>query len=138
MKKTILTLALALCTISSAYAASNTWAGIKKDFQNVKSTIQKDINNVNSQAKRGAESSLSVQDEIDALKAKRDKELAPIKNQISAKEAQFRKIIFDTKMSASQKKSKTTLIQKELSTLKTKQKNIEESYRKQINELRYL
>lgn len=137
MKKTILILALVLGVTGSAWAANDIWSGIKKDFQAAQNTIKKDIKTVNSQAQRGADSPLSLQDEIDAVKAKRDKELEPIKKQIAAKEAQYRKVLIDTKMSISQKKSKTSLIQKEISTLKTQKTNIEEKYRKQIQEFRY-
>ena len=49
----------------------------------------------------------------------------------------MRKVFVDPKLSFSQKKSKTTLLQKEINTLKEQRENVEEKYRQKIREFRY-
>lgn len=139
MKKMILTLASVVLLTGCTFAngGSDILGGIQKDFAGAANTIQQDIKGINSQKQRGSDSPLSLQDEIDEVKAQKAKELAPINNQIAAKEAQLRKVLVDTKLSVSQKKSKTSLIQKEINTLKAQKENIEEKYRQKIREFRY-
>lgn len=138
MKKFIFALVVIAIIAAGAYALGDDfWSGIQKDFSGATSTIQKDMKNVTSQKQRGSGSPLSLQDEIDEVKALKAKELEPVNKQIAAKEAQMRKVLVDTKLSVSQKKAKTALLQKELNTLKTQKENIEEKYRQKIREFRY-
>ncbi len=139
MKKNFLIIgAIALiASICQVSYSQDLWNGIKNDFSNAANSLKNDIKTTTtSESFRGTSSPLSLQAEIDKVKAKKEKELAPIKQQISNKEAQMRSTIFDTKLSVSQKKAKTTLLQKEINTLKEQQKNIEEKYRQEIRSFR--
>ncbi len=138
MRKSLLLLASALFLTGCTFAQGNNLIeGIQKDFSNAAGTIKNDMKTINQQKLRGSDSPLSLQDEIDAVKEEKAKELAPINKQIAAKEAQLRNAVIDTKLSMSQKKAKTTLLQKEINTLKTQKEQIEEKYRQKIREFRY-
>ena len=139
MKKTILTLAAIFALSGAVYAAENNdfWTNIQKGFQETQKTFQEDIEAIKGDRQKSRSSTYSLQDTIDELKAQRDAELKPIDEKIKQKEAQMRKVLLDTKLSMSQKKSKTTHIQKEINTLKEQKENIEENYRQKIREFRY-
>lgn len=140
MKKSIPVLAAVLLLAgSSVYAAQNNdiWSNIQQGFKETQKTFQEDIESIKGDRQKSRSSSYSLQDTIDEVKAERDAELKPIDEKIKQKEAQMRKVLLDTKLSMSQKKSKTTLIQKEINTLKEQKENIEENYRQKIREFRY-
>lgn len=137
MRKSFLMMMSVLFLTGCTFAQGDFMEGIKKDFSNATSTIKDDMKTINQQKLRGNDSPLSVQDMIDEVKAQKNKELEPVNNQIASKEAQLRKVLIDTKLSMSQKKAKTTLIQKEINTLKAQKENIEEKYRQKMREFRY-
>lgn len=137
MRKSFLMMMSVLFLTGCTFAQGDFMEGIKKDFSNATSTIKDDMKTINQQKLRGNDSPLSVQDMIDEVKAQKNKELEPVNNQIANKEAQLRKVLIDTKLSVSQKKAKTTLIQKEINTLKAQKENIEEKYRQKMREFRY-
>lgn len=138
MKKSIMALIVCVAVMGCAQAYENNFLNnVKKDFSNATQSIQNDMKNVTTQSKRGADSPMSLQDEIDSVKARKQVELDVVNKKISDKEAQMRKVIFDTNLTFSQKKSKTSVLQKEIGTLKTQKTNIEEKYRKEIQAFRY-
>lgn len=140
MKKSIPVLAAALLLAgSSVYAAQNNdiWSNIQQSFKETQKTFQEDIESIKGDRQKSRSSSYSLQDTIDEVKAERDAELKPIDEKIKQKEAQMRKVFVDPKLSFSQKKSKTTLLQKEINTLKEQRENVEEKYRQKIREFRY-
>ncbi len=140
MKKSIPVLAAALLLAgSSVYAAQNNdiWSNIQQGFKETQKTFQEDIESIKGDRQKSRSSSYSLQDTIDEVKAERDAELKPIDEKIKQKEAQMRKVFVDPKLSFSQKKSKTTLLQKEINTLKEQRENVEEKYRQKIREFRY-
>ena len=138
MKKSFLMMMSVLFLTGCTFAqGDNFLEGMKKDFSGATSTIKGDMKTLSQQKLRGNDSPMSIQDMIDEVKAQKSKELEPINNQIANKEAQLRKTLLDTKLSISQKKAKTTLIQKEISTLKAQKNNIDEKYRQKMREFRY-
>ncbi len=140
MKKSIPVLAAVLLLAgSSVYAAQNNdiWSNIQQGFKETQKTFQEDIESIKGDRQKSRSSSYSLQDTIDEVKAERDAELKPIDEKIKQKEAQMRKVFVDPKLSFSQKKSKTTLLQKEINTLKEQRENVEEKYRQKIREFRY-
>ena len=140
MKKSIPVLAAVLLLAgSSVYAAQNNdiWSNIQQGFKETQKTFQEDIESIKGDRKKSRSRSYSLQDKIDEVKAERDAELKPIDEKIKQKEAQMRKVFVDPKLSFSQKKSKTTLLQKEINTLKEQRENVEEKYRQKIREFRY-
>ena len=131
MKKSIPVLAAVLLLAgSSVYAAQNNdiWSNIQQGFKETQKTFQEDIESIKGDRQKSRSSSYSLQDTIDEVKAERDAELKPIDEKIKQKEAQMRKVFVDPKLSFSQKKSKTTLLQKEINTLKEQRENVEEKY----------
>ena len=140
MKKSIPVLAAVLLLAgSSVYAAQNNdiWSNIQQGFKETQKTFQEDIESIKGDRQKSRSSSYSLQDTIDEVKAERDAELKPIDEKIKQKEAQMRKVFVDPKLSFSQKKSKTTLLQKEINTLQEQRENVEEKYRQKIREFRY-
>ena len=140
MKKSIPVLAAVLLLAgSSVYAAQNNdiWSNIQQGFKETQKTFQEDIESIKGDRQKSRSSSYSLQDTIDEVKAERDAELKPIDEKIKQTEAQMRKVFVDPKLSFSQKKSKTTLLQKEINTLKEQRENVEEKYRHKIREFRY-
>ena len=140
MKKSIPVLAAVLLLAgSSVYAAQNNdiWSNIQQGFKETQKTFQEDIESIKGDRQKSRSSSYSLQDTIDEVKAERDAELKPIDEKIKQKEAQMRKVFVDPKLSFTQKKSKTTLLQKEINTLKEQRENVEEKYRQKIREFRY-
>ena len=140
MKKSIPVLAAVLLLAgSSVYAAQNNdiWSNIQQGFKETQKTFQEDIESIKGDRQKSRSSSYYLQDTIDEVKAERDAELKPIDEKIKQKEAQMRKVFVDPKLSFSQKKSKTTLLQKEINTLKEQRENVEEKYRQKIREFRY-
>lgn len=140
MKKSIPVLAAVLLLAgSSVYASQNNdiWSNIQQGFKETQKTFQEDIESIKGDRQKSRSSSYSLQDTIDEVKAERDAELKPIDEKIKQKEAQMRKVFVDPKLSFSQKKSKTTLLQKEINTLKEQRENVEEKYRQKIREFRY-
>src|SRR5699024_2425665 len=110
---------------------------VQNDFSNAAATIKNDMKTINQQKLRGSDSPLSLQDLIDKTKAERDRELEPVKKQIAQKEALMRNTLINMKLKASQKKAKLTILQNEINTLKAQKEQIEEKYRKKIQEFRY-
>ena len=138
MKKSFLLIASVLLLTGCTFAQGNDFiASVKSDFSEVSNSFKNDMKTINQQKLRGDDSPLSLQDLIDKTKADRDRELEPINKQISQKEALMRSTLVNMKLKASQKKAKLTILQKEINTLKAQKEQIEEKYRKKIQEFRY-
>lgn len=138
MKKSFLLVASALIIGGCTFAQGSDFiSSLQNDFTNTKSNIRSDMQAINQQKSRGSNSPLSLQEVIDDVKAERDRELAPIEKQIAQKEALMRNTVVNMKLKASQKKAKLTILQNEISTLKIQKEQIEEKYRKKIQEFRY-
>ena len=138
MKKSFLLMASVLFLTGCTFAQGNDFiASVQNDFSNAAATIKNDMKTINQQKLRGSDSPLSLQDLIDKTKAERDRELEHVKKQIAQKEALMRNTLINMKLKASQKKAKLTILQNEINTLKAQKEQIEEKYRKKIQEFRY-
>ena len=137
MKKIIFAFALSFM-LTGCTGASDILSGIQDGFNSATSSLQQDIQDINSRRQQNSDRGIStLQDEISDVREKKKAELEPINKQISEKEGQIVKILMDRKLTASQKKAKTSLIQKDINTLKLQKEQIEEKYRKMIANFRY-
>ena len=138
MKKSFLLMMSVLFLTRCTFAQGNDFiASVQNDFSNVAESFKNDMKTINQQKLRGSDSPLSLQDLIDKTKAERDRELEPINKQIAQKEALMRNTLINMKLKASQKKAKLTILQNEINNLKAQKEQIEEKYRKKIQEFRY-
>ena len=112
MNKTYTVLFLLMLFSTPVFSATNTVNPLS-DF--AKSAVQAQKNQATQTAKNAV-------NQANSAKAKQE---GIIKNQISMKEAQIKKINSDAKLTASQKKAKVTLIEKDIATLKAELKNLQ-------------
>ena len=137
MKEILLILFTSLL-LTGCTSAADMASDIKGNFDNAASNFQQDIKNIGNKSGTASENgSYTLQDEMFEIRAKKNAELEPINKQISEKEAKIVQILMNKKLTASQKKAKTTLIQKDINTLKLQKEQVEEKYRKMIRDFRY-
>ena len=137
MKKILLALCASLL-LTGCTGAADIVSDIKSNFDNAANNFQQDIKNIGNKSGTASESgTYTLQDEMAEIRAKKNAELEPINKQISEKEAKIVQILMNKKLTASQKKSKTSLIQKDINTLKLQKEQVEEKYRKMIRDFRY-
>ena len=137
MKKILLAL-FASFILTGCTSAVDVVSDIQGSFQSAAANFQEDIKNIGNKSGTPSDSgTYTLQDEMAEIRAKKNAELEPVNKQISEREAKIVKILMDKKLTASQKKSKTTILQNEISTLKIQKEQIEEKYRKQVRDFRY-
>lgn len=135
MKKVFMALVLSLA-LTGCTDASGIVSDIQNSIDGATANFKKDVAAANTK-KEYHNGVTTLQDAMDDVKEKKKAELEPINKQISEKEAKIVKILMNKDLTTSQKKAKTTLIQKDINNLKAQKEQIEEKYRKIISDYRY-
>ncbi len=133
MKKIIAILGVSLL-LTGCTALDDIQQTVNDVAKNAREDIQ-GTQNENSVTKQSGVKTLN--DEMNRLNAMKNAELKAINKQISEKEGKIAKILIDTKLSASQKKAKTSVLQKDIQTLKAQKENVEEKYRNEFRNFGY-
>lgn len=133
MKKIISILGISLL-LTGCTALDDIQQTVNDVAKNAKEDIQ-GVQNENSITKQSGVKTLN--DEMNRLNDMKNAELKAIDKQISEKEGQIAKVLINTKLSASQKKAKTSVLQKDIQTLKAQKEKVVEKYRNEFRNFGY-
>lgn len=136
MKK-ILTVIMASLLLAGCTSAQDTLNDIKNTMDDTINHAKQDIKSATTMPENKVEGVKTVGDKMKVVNEQKSAELAVIDKQIQEKEIKIAKILVDTKLTNSQKKAKTSLLQKDIATLKKQKENVIEKYRNIMRNFRY-
>lgn len=136
MKK-ILAILMASMLLTGCTPAQNTLNDIKSTLDSTMNNAKQDIKSATTMPENKLDGVKTVGDKMKIVNEQKNAELAVIDKQIQEKEIKIAKILVDTKLTNSQKKAKTSLLQKDIVTLKQQKENVIEKYRNIMRNFKY-
>lgn len=136
MKK-ILAILMASMLLTGCTSAQNTLNDIKSTLDSTMNNAKQDIKSATTMPENKLDGVKTVGDKMKIVNEQKNAELAVIDKQIQEKEIKIAKILVDTKLTNSQKKAKTSLLQKDIVTLKQQKENVIEKYRNIMRNFKY-